>query len=406
VGVRWEFESPITELRGRLVNLDIGHGFSTVTPVVAAKMRSDFSGFEPRAGLAWRPHTARSLVVRLAYGLYRDTSVYRAIADQMAQQAPLSKSLSVQNTTSNPLSLADGFHGSPSGTTTTFAIDPRFRVGNAQNWQMSIQQDLPAAMQMTVTYLGIKGTHIPQRVLPNTFPNGAASPSGFVYLTSSGNSIRHTGTVELRRRQRNGFEATARYTFSKAIDDAGIGSAHIAQDWLNLRAERGLSDFDQRHQVAIQTQYTTAMVAGIGSFWDHWWAKSLRQWSLSTQFTAGSGSPLTPIILAPVAGTGFTGILRPDRTAAHAFVIPAFGQWGNAARNSMSGPRQFMFNASLAHTFRMSDRISMDLRIDLMNVLNHVTFLAWNTVINSAQFGLPTRANAMRTLQPSLRVRF
>jgi hypothetical protein len=31
------------------------------------------------------------------YGIYRDTNVYRAIADQMAQQSPLSNSLSVQN---------------------------------------------------------------------------------------------------------------------------------------------------------------------------------------------------------------------------------------------------------------------------------------------------------------------
>src|SRR5262249_25532310 len=144
-----------------------------------------------------------------AYGLYRDTSVYRAIADQMAQQAPLSKSLSVQNTFSNPLTLADGFHGSPSVTATTFAIDPHFRVGTAQNWQLSIQHDLPAAMQMTVTYLGIKGTHVPQRTLPNTFPASAsttcaACPAGFVYMSSGGNSNRHTGTIELRRRQRNG----------------------------------------------------------------------------------------------------------------------------------------------------------------------------------------------------------
>src|SRR5205085_7252628 len=133
-------------------------------------LHPDKSGFEPRAGFAWRPSATGSAIVRASYGVYRDTAVYRAIADQMAQQSPLSKSLSVQNTLSNPLSLTDGFHGSPSVTAATFAIDPRFRAGNAQNWQLSVQQDLPSAMQMTVTYLGIKGTHVPQRVLPNTFP--------------------------------------------------------------------------------------------------------------------------------------------------------------------------------------------------------------------------------------------
>ena len=35
VGVRWEYSSPITELYGRLVNLDIAPGFTSVAPVVA-----------------------------------------------------------------------------------------------------------------------------------------------------------------------------------------------------------------------------------------------------------------------------------------------------------------------------------------------------------------------------------
>ena len=430
VGVRWEYESPITERYGRLVNLDIAPGFTSATPVVAGTsdnslVRPDRSGFQPRIGLAWRPLAASSLVVRAGYGIYRDTSVYRTIADQMAQQSPLSKSLSVQNTPANPLTLADGFRGSPSVTATTFAIDPNFRVGNAQNWNLSLQQDLPFAMQMTVMYLGIKGTHVPQRILPNTFPAGAANPcpscpAGFIYLTSNGNTNRHAGTIEVRRRQRNGFEASARYTYSKAIDDAGLGGgSHIAQNWLDLRAERGLSNFDQRHELAVQGQYTTGSLAGIGTFWDGWRGKILKDWTLMSQLTIGSGSPLTPIILAPVSGTGVTGSLRPNVTGAPfytegpggflnplAFIAPEPGEWGNAGRNTITGPGEFSLNASLTRTFRINERVSMDLRVDATNVLNHVTYPNWNTTVNSAQFGLPSRANAMRTLQPSLRVRF
>jgi hypothetical protein len=48
----------------------------------------------------------------------------------------------------------------------------------------------------------------------------------------------------------------------------------------------------------------------------------------------------------------------------------------------------------------------MDLRVDATNVLNHVTYPSWNTVVNSTQYGLPVNANSMRILQPSLRVRF
>src|SRR4029434_4265615 len=106
-----------------------------------------------RVDVAGGPRSTSSMVVRAGYGLYRETSVYRSIADQMAQQAPLSRSLSVQNTPANPLTLADGCRGSPSVTAATFAIDPDFRVGTAQNWNLSLQKDLPAAMQITLTYL-------------------------------------------------------------------------------------------------------------------------------------------------------------------------------------------------------------------------------------------------------------
>ena len=94
----------------------------------------------------------------------------------MAQQSPLSKSLSVQNSAACPLTLANGFSPCSSVTSDLYAVDPNFRVGYAQNWQASLQRDLPGSLQMTATYLGIKGTRGVQEFLPNTYPIGAAEP--------------------------------------------------------------------------------------------------------------------------------------------------------------------------------------------------------------------------------------
>ena len=127
-------------------------------------------------GIAWRPISGSSLVVRAGYGIYDDTSVYQTIAKQMAQQSPLSKSLSVENSAACPLTLANGFNPCSSTTQNTFAVDPNFRVGYAQNWQLAVQRDLPGSLQMTATYLGIKGTRGLQEFLPNTYPIGAANP--------------------------------------------------------------------------------------------------------------------------------------------------------------------------------------------------------------------------------------
>jgi len=300
VGVRWEYNSPITELYGRLVNLDVAPGFTGVSPVLGLSptgpltqqsyptslVHPDKNNIAPRIGISWRPFSASSMVVRAGYGVYYDTSVYQSIASQMAQQSPLSKSLRVQNGAGTvqkpgiPLTLANGFIGSPNITANTFAIDPDFRTGYAQNWQASVQRDLPYAMQMVATYLGIKGTRSQQQFLPNTFPAGALNPcptcpSGFAYLTSNGNSIRHAGMMQLRRRLRSGFTAELQYTFAKSIDDAslggrGQGGGLIAQDWLNLRGERALSNFDQRHVMSLTMQYTTGMGLRGGSLLGGW----------------------------------------------------------------------------------------------------------------------------------------
>ncbi len=437
-GVRWEYGAPATELQGRLVNLDIAPGFTAAVPVTAihppagfpdSLVRPDKHGMEPRVGIAWRPVSGESLVVRAGYGVEYNTSVYQSIALQMAQQAPLSKSLSVQNSAADPLTLASGFNASPATTPDTFAIDPNFRVGYVQNWKLSVQRDLPGSLIVTGTYLGIKGTRGVQEFLPNTFPAGAvdpcpACPRGFGYMASNGNSSRESGQIQLRRHLHSGLTATAQYTYSKSIDDSalggrGQGTAVIAQNWLNLTAERGLSNFDQRHLLTAQIQYTTGMGLGGGALLSGWQGALFKEWTIMTQLTAGSGLPLTPMYLAAVAGTGVTGSIRPDYTGAPlyaapaglflnpaAYTAPAPGQWGDAGRNSITGPGQLAVNLSLGRTFRWRDRFHIDLRFDSTNALNHVTFASWNTTVSSAQFGLPVAPNAMRTVQASLRLRF
>ena len=89
-----------------------------------------------------------------------------------------------------------------------------------------------------------------------------------------------------------------------------------------------------------------------------------------------------------------------------AYMAPPPGQWGNAGRDTITGPSQFNLGASLARSFRMSERVNTDLRIDAQNALNHVSYTSWNTVVTSSQFGLPTSANTMRSVRVNLRVRF
>ena len=276
-----------------------------------------------------------------------------------------------------------------------------------------------------MTYLGIKGTRARQEFLPNTYPSGAVNPcptcpAGYAYVTSNGNSMKHAGTVQVRRRLANGFTATVQYTYSKAIDNAmlgGQGNSLVAQNWLDLSAERGLSNFDQRHALNVQAQYSTGVGVMGGALLSGWRGAIFKEWTIATQITAGSGRPLSPMFPAPVKG--FTNSVRPLYTGADlydapagfylnpaAYTAPLPGQWGNAGRHTITGPHQFSLNASLARTFRINDRLSTDLRLDAQNALNTVIYTSWVTTISSSQFGLPTAANQMRTVRLNLRVRF
>ncbi|HEX5283401.1 MAG TPA: carboxypeptidase regulatory-like domain-containing protein [Bryocella sp.] len=463
-GVRWEYGAPMTELKGRLVNLDLTRDFTAAAPVLGTSpkgpltgerypsslVHGDLHGIEPRVALSWRPIPASTLVIRAGYGIYDDTSIYLAAAESMSQQAPLSSSLSVARSATCPLTLQKGFLNCPGSTPDTFAVDPNLRVGYAQVWQLSAQRDLPAALVMTATYLGTKGTHGTQEFLPNTYPIGATNPcpqcpTGFIYRTSGGNLERQAAQLQLRRRLRAGITATLDYTFAKAVDDDSSvgGQGHVAassasaassstassatpagppivaQNWLNLRAERSLSSFDQRHLLNFIMQYTTGMGKGGGTLLSGWRGRAFKEWTVLAQVNAGSGLPETPIYISPVLGTGFANIMRPDRTSApvyasangyflnwQAYAAPAAGHWGDTGRNSIRGPMTFTMNAALARTLRVRANDSLDIRIEADNLLNHASFTAWNTIWNPTTFGLPASVNAMRSVQLVGRFRF
>jgi hypothetical protein len=463
-GLRWDYGAPITELFGRLVNLDIASGFTSAQPVLgsdpvgptgdhypASLIEPERRMFEPQIGATWRPIPASTVVIKGGYSLRSDTSVYQNFILSMAQQAslPNTKSFSIQNSaTSCPLSLSSfsvPASTCATGTLDTFAIDPNFRIGYVQVWQLSVQRDLPFALQATATYRGTKGTHGPQQIMPNSYwlgepiPN-PTYPSGFVYETSNGNSIREEGQFQLRRRLRSGFTSTLTYTFSKSIDDdaylGGAGhqtassggsaqgaslstpSGAIAQNWLNPQAERSLSSFDQRQLLNLTAQYTSGEGLGGGTLMGGWRGRVLKEWTVLGNMTFGTGLPETPVYPAIVPGAGSNFILRPDLTgasiynsgtAAHlnqaAYTEPS-GHWGTAGRNSITGPDQFTFNSSLARTFRPHGKWYLDVIVNSNNTFNHAAFTGWNSFVTSDQFGQPSSPGSMRSLQTTFYLRW
>jgi hypothetical protein len=440
-GLRYEYASPMTELYNRLVNLDIAPGFTSIDAVMPgqtgaysgslpdALIRPDRNNFSPRAGFAWRPLTQDSLVVRGGYGIYYNTSVYSLIASNMAQQPPFAQVLSVSNSVSNPLTIENGFVSAASQSqSSSYAVDPNYRVGYAQTWSLSVQHDLPFSLFATAGYLGTKGTRLDQQFLPNSVAPGLAAsslPTGYTYETSNGDSIYHAAQFQLNRRFHSGLMTRASYQFSKSIDNAGTGgrgqgNTPVAQNWEDLSAERGLSSFDARHNLSLNFQYSTGMGMSGGTLVNGWKGALLKDWTLGGNISLRSGLPFTAIVggnRSQVSGTAVANTVRADSTGASveasgllfntaAFTEPAAGEWGNAGRNTIPGPTTFNLDGTFGRIFRFGERRSADLQVQAQNLLNRVTITNWGTVLGSSTYGLASSAAAMRKLTVELRFRF
>ena len=443
IGVRWEYEAPFEERAGQMANLDLAPGFASAAQVLPrdaagpitgrrygqALIASDVTGVQPRIGVAWRPLAASSLIVRGGYGHYRQTNVYLPIATWLSRQSPFSTSFNAETSASRPLTLADGFASAPAATSQTLAVDPALRAGYAENWNLSVQRDLPASLTVAATYLGTRGHHLLQQSLPNTVPPGASlecseCPVGFIYVTSNGTSNRHALQLQVRRRLRSGFAGNLLYTLAKATDNAtafgGVNpsGASIAQDWRDLEAERGPSSFDQRHLVTAEAEYTTGVGMAGGGLLTGVRGALVKGWVFATQVSVGSGLPLTPRVLTPVPSTGISGTLRGSVVSdvsrippgfyldPAAYVAPTVGEWGTAGRNSARGPAPVSMNASIGRSFALANGRSLDWRVDATNVTNRVSYTSVNTLVGSPQFGRPDRAGPMRRIRMTLRWRF
>ena len=451
LGLRYEYFSPYTELRGRLANLDINPGMTAVAQVTALDPNGPYTGsfasslvnpdknnYSPRLGFAWRPSQKHSRVIRGGYSIFFSGSAYAQIAAKLAAQPPFAVTDSLSTSTENILTLQNGFALLPSQTiTNTYAIDKNYKLAYAQTWAFAIQQTLPHNLLAEVEYIGTKGTGLdvqeqPNRAAANGSPLTAAqnlqiaNSTGFTYETDQGNSIYHAGQVRMTRRFSRGMSAMLLYTFSKSIDDAstfsGGGSGTLVQNPLDLSAERGLSSFDHRH--ALSLTYMASSPVGIHGMWRNggWKTKAFSGWTLQGTFTANSGAPLTAYVSGNLANTGGIAAFGNSRAEATglgihdgsdpyfnllAFGTPPAGQFGNAGRDTIPGPLVIGFNSALNRAWRLGDtRRQIQVRISANNVLNHVEITGWGTTVNAATYGLPTAASGTRTVQLMTRFNF
>jgi hypothetical protein len=502
-GMRYEYYSPYSEKYDRLANLALSFatagepGLTGVTPVTPNETvggvkyphtlvypnRNDFS---PRIGFAWKIPKAlgKSGVMRGGYGVNYNTSQYGTFANRLASEPPYANTqtnLAGNNGCGTYLSwavtaptgnispaFACGVSGTVSQTiSNTYAVNPRYRMGYVQIWNLGVQRTLPLKMVLNVDYTGSKGTHLDMVRAPNRGLNGTlvANADPFNYEDSDAGSHLDALAVNLRKRLTRGVALGATYTYAHSIDNAssiGGNATVVAQNDLNLHAEEGNSSFDVRQKVSGNWLFELPFGPNTPLLNSGKLISRMAQgWSFSGSYTFATGTPLTPHYgnsSAEVA-RGSNGTYRPDRVpgvsakagggnylhwinnyaffnaqgaesntgqcnetgTAGAVVYPAncpyttplpstpanpsFG-YGNASRNSIEGPGTVSINGAISKTVQLGTTRSFEMRAQASNMFNTVQYAGVDTNLNSHTFGQVTSVSSGRQITVMARYRF
>jgi len=373
--------------------------------------------------------------MRAGYGINYNLAQYGVMIQNFAFQPPFANTATNSTdvnalTAGSALTLSHGFPTTSGTVTNNFAVNPNYRLGYVQIWNLDIQRELPGGVVLNTGYNGAKGTRLDiERALL------VAGNQPFTYESSEGNSILHAASVRFRKRMAKGIGLGAQYVYSKSIDDAssiGGGGSVVAQNPFDISADRGLSSFDQRHKFTGNWIYDLPIgenryfspKGALGHIFGAW------QWS--GDFTVGSGLYFTPRVLGGGLdiARGVSGSLRanvvPGQTIsisnptplewfnkaafcdpnASTCINPNGSPFGNAGRNIIEGPGQVTLDMSLNKTITIKESRALDLRFSANNVFNTVRFTSINTVVNSLTFGEVTGTGSMRRVTMTARFRF
>ena len=450
LGLRYEYVSPMTELSGKLVNLDVAPGFTAVAPVLPggsgpltgihysnSLIQPDRNNFAPRIGIAWKPSS--KTVVRTGYSVNYNLGQYGLMATQLGFQPPFAFTATNTAPLANPtlLTLQNGFPASNTPVTNNYAVDPNYRLAYVQSWNLNIQQEVKGDMIINLGYTGAKGTRLDEvrapalDACPNSNPQACVplnNAQPFLFESSNGSSILHSGSIRVRKRMRHGLQLGGAYTYSKSMDDAssiGGTAVVVAQNDLDLAAERGLSSFDQRHKFTADYYYQLPF--GKEKKWlhgDRWQDKFFGGFAFQGNITLASGFPFSPRIFGSTTdlSRGADGSLRPNVVPGQSiqvsdpsigewfntavFVAPAPGQFGDAGRNIIAGPGTIDFDLAFSKTIQMKEMQNLEMRISFSNIFNHANFTGIDTTLGSPTFGHVISVGSMRKAQLIARYRF
>ncbi|PYV80544.1 MAG: TonB-dependent receptor [Acidobacteria bacterium] len=296
--------------------------------------------------------------------------------------------------------------------TVLFSGQPNYRNPQAQQASLGIERQIGNSFSISANYVYVHTTHLPWAIDKNLLlgapivsgvpganglptnglpfqdwgaPQCTQSP-GLCFAdatrtilqnneyASIANAVYHGGILELKKSFGNRFSLFANYTYSKAIDDStDFNSDYSAFNEVDLRAERALSDFDQRHKFVL--------AAIAKSPWEN---RVLSGFELSPVISYNSGHPFNLLAGADINGDNHFTNDRPP----------------GAPRNSGLGQKYINVDMRLSRSFKVGEQRTLRLTAEGFNITNRTNYSSVNNLAGAA-FAPPFNVRGTSTVSPS-----
>ena len=444
-GLRWDPWLPPVDANQTLVGFSAGqqsrvapgaplglqfNGDAGVSPSI---FHNNYKDFAPRIGFAYNVGGAGKTVVRGAYGLF-----YGFPEGLLYQRTDASQPVDLYLQINNPSSWDNIYAGYPGGdpfprahltpaqfSTYTFqlpfaggVLNPAAKVGYTQDYNFTVEQQLPGGLAMSLAYVGNHGVHImslrqlnpalPVAGVVSTVANENArrlyAGLGQVTLIDSYEyAIYNALQLNVTRRVAKGLTLLSNITWSKSIDN-GSDATELnpgPPNPLNTNSSRGPSDYDQKIRFNSAFNYITPRYTGgriASALLNGYQANLISNLYTGFPFTvlsgtdrslSGVGNDYADVVpgVSPTRAAGANRLTQYFNPAA--FAPAALGTYGNSGRNRLRGPGYEDVDASLFKDFFTESRIHGQFRAEAFNLFNHPNFANPNaTVSTAATFGV------------------
>jgi hypothetical protein len=446
-GLRWDYNSPVTETHNRLPTYDIytqtylvpdGDTDLPSGPLPAnvalsgrrSITESQWGNFSPRIGIAYAINS--KTVIRAGFGRSFDNY---SQALQVAQQnrgawpSGLSQNAASGDVNSAGISLKpDGtlytgqnpFYGPPVVPASPLPSgglgfqDVKWQPDSSWQYNLQVQRDFGNVGILSVAYVGSHTEHttiaLPYNVAlePTTTPCNPTCDRPDTVLGSGGTALQGNGTSNYNAFQANltrpfihGLAYTASFTWSKtmAIGNCGDFYQSCIQDPYHLQDEYGPSGLNVPLLFTLSALYELPFGKGKQFATEGVGAAILGGWQINGIIALRSGLPVNVVNGANSDNAHVGGGLQraniisdPNSGAAHttsswfnpdAFVNPEIGTYGTAGLNALRGPDFRDFDFSVLRTFSLTERFRLQFRAEMFDVFNHPNYNNPNASVGS-----------------------